>query len=201
MNVGLTGGIACGKSTVSRMLETRGARIVDADRIARDVVQPGQPALLDIRETFGDDVIGADGFLDRKRLGSIVFGDETARKKLEAITHPRIRAEIARRMEEWNATEPGSLVVVDIPLLFESKLDKLYAFEDILVVYVPRAVQLARLMARDGLSREDAERRIDAQMPIEEKRKLADVVIDNSGSPEETERQVEAYFSRKTGSA
>ncbi|HZG77061.1 MAG TPA: dephospho-CoA kinase [Paenibacillus sp.] len=201
MNVGLTGGIACGKSTVSRMLEARGAAIVDADRIARDVVSPGRPALLDIRETFGDDVIGADGSLDRKRLGAIVFGDEAARKKLEAITHPRIRAEMKRQIEEWNAKEPGRLVVVDIPLLFESRLDRMFAFEDILVVYVPREVQLERLMARDGMSREDAERRIDAQLPIEEKRRLADVVIDNSGTLEETERQVEAYLAGKTGSA
>jgi dephospho-CoA kinase len=183
------------------MLEARGGKIVDADRIARDVVLPGQPALLDIRETFGDDVVAADGFLDRKRLGSIVFGDEAARRKLEAITHPRIRAEMKRQMEEWNAKEPGRLVVVDIPLLFESRLDKLFEFEDILVVYVPRAIQLERLMARDGMSREDAERRIDAQLPIEEKRKLADVVIDNSGTLEETERQVEAYVAGKTGSA
>ena len=201
MNVGLTGGIACGKSTVSRMLEARGAAIVDADRIARDVVSPGRPALLDIRETFGDDVIGADGSLDRKRLGAIVFGDEAARKKLEAITHPRIRAEMKRQIEEWNAKEPGRLVVVDIPLLFESRLDRMFAFEDILVVYVPREVQLERLMARDGMSREDAERRIDAQLPIEEKRRLADVVVDNSGTLEETERQVEAYLAGKTGSA
>jgi len=201
LNVGLTGGIACGKSTVSRMLEARGAAIVDADRIARDVVSPGRPALLDIRETFGDDVIGADGSLDRKRLGAIVFGDEAARKKLEAITHPRIRAEMKRQIEEWNAKEPGRLVVVDIPLLFESRLDRMFAFEDILVVYVPREVQLERLMARDGMSREDAERRIDAQLPIEEKRRLADVVIDNSGTLEETERQVEAYLAGKTGSA
>jgi len=201
LNVGLTGGIACGKSTVSRMLEARGAAIVDADRIARDVVSPGRPALLDIRETFGDDVIGADGSLDRKRLGAIVFGDEAARKKLEAITHPRIRAEMKRQIEEWNAKEPGRLVVVDIPLLFESRLDRMFAFEDILVVYVPREVQLERLMARDGMSREDAERRIDAQLPIEEKRRLADVVVDNSGTLEETERQVEAYLAGKTGSA
>ncbi|TLS48422.1 dephospho-CoA kinase [Paenibacillus antri] len=200
MNVGLTGGIACGKSTVSRMLEARGAKIVDADRIARDVVLPGRPALLDIRETFGEDVIAPDGTLDRKRLGSIVFGDESARRKLEAITHPRIREEMARQMSEWNEKEPERLVVADIPLLYESGLDKLYAFEDVLVVYVPREVQLERLMARDGMSREDAERRIDAQMPIEEKRKRADVVIDNSGSLAETERQVEAYVAGKTGS-
>ena len=201
MNVGLTGGIACGKSTVSRMLEARGAAIVDADRIAREVVLPGQPALRDIRETFGEDVIAADGALDRKRLGAIVFADEAARKKLEGILHPRIRAEMARQMAEWNAKEPERLVVVDIPLLYESGLDKLFSFEEIVVVYVPRSVQLERLIARDGLPLEDAERRLDAQMPIERKRELADVVIDNSGTLAETERQVDAYAAGKTGSA
>jgi len=201
LNVGLTGGIACGKSTVSRMLEARGAAIVDADRIAREVVLPGQPALRDIRETFGEDVIAADGALDRKRLGAIVFADEAARKKLEGILHPRIRAEMARQMAEWNAKEPERLVVVDIPLLYESGLDKLFSFEEIVVVYVPRSVQLERLIARDGLPLEDAERRLDAQMPIERKRELADVVIDNSGTLAETERQVDAYAAGKTGSA
>lgn len=197
MNVGLTGGIACGKSTVSGMLEARGAAIVDADRIARDVVLPGQPALQDIREAFGDDVLLADGTLNRKALGAVVFGDEAARRKLEAILHPRIRAEMARQMADWNEREPGRLVVVDIPLLYESGLDKRFDFEEIIVVYVPREVQLERLMKRDGLSSEAAEQRLDAQMPIERKKELADVVIDNSGSLEQTEAQVEAYLRRK----
>ena len=197
MNVGLTGGIACGKSTVSGMLEARGAAIVDADRIARDVVLPGQPALQDIREAFGDDVLLADGTLNRKALGAVVFGDEAARRKLEAILHPRIRAEMARQMADWNEREPGRLVIVDIPLLYESGLDKRFDFEEILVVYVPREVQLERLMKRDGLSSEAAEQRLDAQMPIERKKELADVVIDNSGSLEQTEAQVEAYLRRK----
>jgi len=197
LNVGLTGGIACGKSTVSGMLEARGAAIVDADRIARDVVLPGQPALQDIREAFGDDVLLADGTLNRKALGAVVFGDEAARRKLEAILHPRIRAEMARQMADWNEREPGRLVVVDIPLLYESGLDKRFDFEEIIVVYVPREVQLERLMKRDGLSSEAAEQRLDAQMPIERKKELADVVIDNSGSLEQTEAQVEAYLRRK----
>jgi len=197
LNVGLTGGIACGKSTVSGMLEARGAAIVDADRIARDVVLPGQPALQDIREAFGDDVLLADGTLNRKALGAVVFGDEAARRKLEAILHPRIRAEMARQMADWNEREPGRLVIVDIPLLYESGLDKRFDFEEILVVYVPRDVQLERLMKRDGLSSEAAEQRLDAQMPIERKKELADVVIDNSGSLEQTEAQVEAYLRRK----
>jgi len=201
LNVGLTGGIACGKSTVSRMLAARGAAIVDADLIARDVVRPGQPALAEVRAAFGAEVFAEDGTLDRKRLGAVVFADEASRKRLEGILHPRIREEIARQMLAWNRTEPERLVVVDIPLMYESGLDKRYAFEDILVVYVPRRVQLERLMRRDGLSLEEAERRIDAQLSIEKKRELADVVIDNSGDLAETERQVEAYMARRGSSA
>lgn len=199
MNVGLTGGIACGKSTVSKMFEARGAHIVDADRIARDIVMPGQPALREVAEAFGDAVIAADGTLDRARLGSIVFADAAARKRLESILHPRIRAEMKRQMEHWAATDPGSLTIADIPLLFESGLDKLYDFKDVIVVYAPREVQLERLMARDGLSREDAEKRLAAQMPIEEKRVLADVVIDNGGALSETQAQVERYIASLPG--
>lgn len=193
MNVGLTGGIACGKSTVSKMFEARGAHIVDADRIAREVVMPGEPALREVADAFGGAVIAADGTLDRGRLGSIVFGDAAARRKLESILHPRIRAEMARQMEYWAQADPGSLTIVDIPLLFESGLDKLYDFKDIVVVYATRDAQLERLMARDGMSREEAEKRLAAQMPIEEKRALADVVIDNGGSLRDTEAQVDRY--------
>ena len=193
MRVGLTGGIASGKSTVSNMLAARGAHIVDADRIAREVVEPGKPALAGIVDAFGASVLAEDGTLNRKMLGSIVFGDEAARKKLESITHPAIRKEMARWMEYWEETDPKSLVVADIPLLFESGLDKTYHFTDIIVVYVPRSVQLERLMKRNGFSEEEANARLDAQMSIERKRELADVVIDNSGSLEETERQVEQY--------
>jgi dephospho-CoA kinase len=201
LNVGLTGGIACGKSTVSRMFEERGAAIVDADAIAREVVLPGQSALREVAEAFGGGVITPEGTLDRKRLGSIVFGDETARKKLEAILHPRIRAELSRQMEHWSALNPGGITIVDIPLLFESGLDRLYAFDDVLVVYVPRAVQLDRLITRDALTEEEANRRIEAQMPIEEKRLLADVVINNSGTLADTAQQVESYLAGKTGAS
>lgn len=199
LNVGLTGGIACGKSTVSRMFEERGASIVDADRIAREVVLPGQPALEEVADAFGTGVITPEGLLDRKRLGSIIFGDESARKRLEGILHPRIRAEISRQMEHWQQIHPSGVTIVDIPLLFESGLDKLYAFDDIIVVYVPREVQLSRLQSRDDLTEEEANRRIVSQMPIEDKRKLADVVIDNSGTLDDTARQVEAYLSRTIG--
>lgn len=197
MNVGLTGGIACGKSTVSRMFAARGAHIVDADVIAREVVLPGQPALASIALRFGSQVLQEDGTLHRKRLGEIVFADARARSDLEAILHPVIRAEMRRQMDAWNDTDPGSLVVVDIPLLYESGLDKLFAFEHIIVVYVPRHVQLERLMERDGLSQQEAEKRLASQMPIEDKKRLTDTVIDNSGTLADTERQVEHFLVRK----
>ena len=198
MNVGLTGGIACGKSTVSRMLEACGAAIVDADRIAREVVRPGTPALDEIREAFGAGVLTPEGELDRKRLGSIVFADPKARRRLESITHPRIRAEMLRQMTEWNEKDPDKLVVLDIPLLYESGLENKYDFAEIIVVYIPREMQIERLMQRDGLSRQEAERRLAAQWPIEEKRSRADVVIDNSGTLQDTERQVRAYYASRS---
>lgn len=197
MIIGLTGGIACGKSTVSRMLAARGAHIIDADKIAREVVLPGKPALQQIVETFGSQCLHEDGTLNRKYLGSIVFHDEAARKKLEAITHPAIRQEMMRQIAYWEEADPQGLTVADIPLLYESGWDKRYAFSDIVVVYAPRSVQLERLRKRDGLSEEEAVARLNAQMPIEQKRKLADVVIDNSGSLEETERQVEQFVRSK----
>lgn len=195
MNIGLTGGIATGKSTVSQMLERRGAALVDADRIAREVVEPGQAPLRQIAERFGQAVLNEDGTLNRRKLGQIVFSDEAERKALEAITHPAIRALMRERMERLEAEKPDRLVVVDVPLLFESKLQSL--FEQVLVVYVPRSVQLARLMERDGLAEEEARKRLDAQMDIEDKKRLADYVIDNSSGLAETEEQIERFWRDK----
>lgn len=197
MNVGLTGGIASGKSTVSRMFAERGAHIVDADVIAREVVMPGTAALQSIADTFGAEVLHADGSLNRKALGSLIFGNAEAKEKLEAIVHPPIRAEIHRQIAEWNAADPSSLVIVDIPLLYESELDKLYALEEVIVVFVPREVQIARLIERDRLSPKEAELRILSQWPIERKKEMADVVIDNSGTLQQTAAQVDAYIIRK----
>ncbi|MBB6691204.1 dephospho-CoA kinase [Cohnella xylanilytica] len=195
MNIGLTGGIATGKSTVSQMLERRGAALVDADRIAREVVEPGQAPLRQIAERFGQAVLNEDGTLNRRKLGQIVFSDEAERKALEAITHPAIRALMRERMERLEAERPDRLVVVDVPLLFESKLQSL--FEQVLVVYVPRSVQLTRLMERDGLAEEEARKRLDAQMDIEDKKRLADYVIDNSAGLAETEEQLERFWRDK----
>lgn len=192
MNIGLTGGIACGKSTVSRMLVSRGALLIDADQIARDVVEPGSPVLEQVAAHFGQAVIGPDGSLQRKKLGEIIFGSPEARKQLDGLLHPPIRAKMREQMTLYERDFPTKLVVVDVPLLIESNLVSM--FEEIMVVYIPRHLQLERLMQRDGLSTEHAQLRLDAQMSIEEKRKLADIVIDNSGTWEETNMRVELFW-------
>lgn len=190
--LGLTGGIGSGKSMVASMFTQLGADVIDADRLAREVVEPGQPALKEIATAFGKDILLPDGRLDRGKLGRMIFADPVARGKLNAITHPRIRermdAEIAARR-----SRPGVLVV-DIPLLYEN--DRTRAVETVIVVWVDAKTQLRRLQERDGLSVEEARQRIAAQMPLDEKRARADVVIDNSGSREKTRRQVEAVYRR-----
>ncbi|MGG0814732.1 dephospho-CoA kinase [Paenibacillus alvei] len=195
MNIGLTGGIASGKSTVSRLLVERGALLVDADKIAREVVLPGSPVLEQIAVHFGSDMLLEDGSLNRKRLGELVFASETSRKQLESITHPAIRQEIQRQTRQFEQEHPERLVVVDIPLLYESGLAEL--FDSIVVVYVPRSVQLQRLMERDGWNEKEAEQRLNAQWSMEKKRDLADIVIDNSGSLQDTIMQVDRFWSEK----
>ncbi|MCM3702946.1 dephospho-CoA kinase [Paenibacillus macerans] len=192
MNIGLTGGIATGKSTVSRMLVRKGAVLIDADVIAREIMEPGHPVLAAVAERFGQAVLHPDGTLNRKKLGEIVFASPEERKALENLTHPAIRAEMRKRMAGLEAEDPRRLVVADIPLLYESGLERLY--ERIMVVYVPRDVQLSRLMQRDGLSREEAERRLNAQMDIELKKERADILIDNSRGLDETERQIDGFW-------
>jgi dephospho-CoA kinase len=195
MNIGLTGGIACGKSTVASMLVDLGALLIDADKLAREVVMPGRPALKQIAERFGQSVILPDGSLHRKALGEIVFNESSARKDLEAITHPRIREAMWEQMRQAEAAEPEKLVVVDVPLLYESGLQEY--FQKVMVVYVPEAVQLKRLMQRDAISLEAAQLRLKAQMPIEQKKLLANIIIDNSGSLSETEQQIHLFWQRK----
>lgn len=195
MNIGLTGGIACGKSTVSALLARRGAILIDADLLAREVVEPGAPALAEVVRVFGDGVLQEDGSLNRKELGRLVFGHEARRKELEAILHPPIRRLMRERMEEFQRLHPDKLVVVDVPLLFESRMED--EFQEVLLVYVDPSVQLERLMARDGLTREEAQQRLNAQIPIEWKKEWADVIIDNGGDLEDTEKQVNTYLRRK----
>lgn len=192
MNIGLTGGIATGKSTVSQMLVARGAALIDADVVARRIMEPGHPVLAAVVERFGKTVLLENGQLNRKRLGEIVFSDYVERKALEDITHPAIRQEMKAKMETLEQEDPERLVVADIPLLYESGLEELY--ERIMVVYVPRSLQLERLVKRDGLTQEQAELRLAAQMDIEEKRRRADIVINNSGSCEETESRVDDFW-------
>jgi dephospho-CoA kinase len=193
--IGLTGGIASGKSTVARILVALVAPIVDADLVARQVVEPGSPALAELAQAFGDDIIGADGTLNRKQLGSVVFSDPEARARLNAITHPRIA--IASRQAIDALIKAGERVVIyEAALIVENKL---YTWMDgLIVVSVPPAVQLERLMARDGLDEAAAQSRIDAQLTLEEKRKVATHVIDNSGTLDETRARVEDVWRELT---
>ncbi|GED34569.1 dephospho-CoA kinase [Brevibacillus centrosporus] len=188
MILGLTGGIATGKSTVTGMLRERGIPVIDADQIAREVVEPGKPAYEAIVRHFGREILLEDGQIDRKKLGEVVFSDETERQKLNAIVHPEVRRVMR---EEAEAAEAGGaeIVFMDIPLLFESKLQ--HMVEKIAVVYAPADMQLARMIERDELEEEQAHKRLRAQFPIDQKKSEADFLIDNSASREETVKQVE----------
>jgi dephospho-CoA kinase len=185
LRVGLTGGIASGKSTVADMFADLGIAIVDTDVIAREVVAPGEPALDEIRAAFGDEVVDDHGRLDRKRLRSIVFADESRRELLESILHPRIREEAARR----SAAATGPYHIVVVPLLTESPMRD--DVDRILVVDCDEEVQLARLLARDAESKDQALRMIAAQASREERLNIGDDIIRNDGTVEETRRQVE----------
>lgn len=187
--VGLTGGIATGKSAVSEMFRSLGAVIVDADLLAREVVEPGQPALAEIAREFGSGVIAADGRLDRKKLAAIVFADGERRRRLEAMTHPRIREAFDRRLSDLTKEQFRGLVIFDAAVMIESGNYK--NMERLVVVVTDEATQIARLVARDGCTREESLARIRSQMPLSEKAKLADYVIDNSGSRGATEAQVQ----------
>lgn len=187
---GLTGGIASGKSTVSRLLRELGAHVLDADVIARRVVEPGSPGLAEIAARFPG-VIGPDGRLDRAKLGARVFADANERAALNAITHPRVREEFARQVAALEA-QGVKRILYDVPLLIETGLHA--GMDGVVVVWVPRAVQKARLMARDGLSEEAAEARLAAQLPLDEKRQHATWLVDNSGGLEATRAQVERIW-------
>ncbi len=191
---GLTGGIASGKSTVARMLSAAGARVVDADRIAREVVQPGRQAWQAVKARFGKGVVQPDGALDREKLGRLVFRDPALKRDLEQIVHPFVFRQMATELRSLAAAHPDAVVILDIPLLIESGLDRVLPLT--VLVHVPEAVQLARLVRRDGLTAVDARARIRAQMPIDAKRAHADVIIDNAGSLEATRRQALTLYHR-----
>jgi len=197
--VGLTGGIGSGKSTVARQLAALGAVVIDADAIVHELQAPGQPLLAEIAAAFGADVLDAGGRLDRPKLAERVFGDPALRARLNALVHPRVGAEMARRLQA--ARDAGApVVVLDVPLLLEGAraggggTAARVGMDAVVVVWVPEPVQVERTVARDGCTREQALARIRAQMPLDEKRALADHVIDNAGTPEETARQVRALW-------
>ncbi|MFT4415133.1 dephospho-CoA kinase [Fredinandcohnia humi] len=189
LTIGLTGGIASGKSTVSNMLKDMGIVIIDADVIARKVVEDGQDAYNQIVQAFGEDILLSDQTIDRTKLGSIVFYSEEKRLLLNSIVHPAVRKQMLAEKEEYIANGT-STIVLDIPLLFESKLTSMV--DRTILVYVDYETQLKRLMDRNNLSKQDAEARINSQMPLKEKIPLADAVIYNNGTIEETRIQLQA---------
>ncbi len=190
--LGLTGSIATGKSTVARMLVGHGAALLDADAIAREVVAPGQPALAELADRFPG-VVAADGTLDRQALAERIFSSPAEREALNAITHPRIQAEVMRRTQAL-AGQGVPVVVYDAALLIENRLHE--ALEGVILVTAPAAVQRQRLMARNGLAPEQADARIASQLPQDEKRKHATWIIDNGGTLAQTQLQVDALWER-----
>ncbi|MGI6317133.1 MAG: dephospho-CoA kinase [Firmicutes bacterium] len=195
MNViGLTGGIACGKSTVAGMLVQKGALVIDADQLAREAVEPGEQAWKEIIQWLGDTVAGEDGSLDRKKIASIVFKDEKSLAKLNSIIHPRVLELFYQRSSELEKELPGRLLVWDIPLLFETGYDKRVDY--IVVVASSEEVQIQRLSARDGLSREEAIRRIRSQLEIEKKIEKADFVICNNGTKDLLKEKVDLLWEK-----
>ncbi|EAE9229295.1 dephospho-CoA kinase [Listeria monocytogenes] len=191
--IGLTGSVATGKSTVSNMIQQAGIPLVDADIAARKVVEPGTEGLKEIVAYFGEEILLADGTLDRAKLGEIIFKDKEKREKLNEITHPRVKDYMLEARERFfRAGE--ELVFFDIPLLFESHLESLV--DQIVVVWTTPETELKRLMERNNLTKEDALRRIESQMGINEKARKADFVIDNNESLEKTQKQVYTFIER-----
>lgn len=191
--IGLTGGIASGKSTVSSMFEQLNIPVIDADKLARKVVEPGEKAYDEIVEVFGIEILQADQSLHRKKLGAIIFADEEKRNKLNQIVHPAIRKKMMEQRDDLVA-RGVKCVVLDIPLLFESKLTSYV--DKIMVVYVDENVQLDRLMERDHSTEKEAIQRIRAQMPLKEKTALADAIINNNDSKEKTLEQLKSILTK-----
>ncbi|HJO25503.1 MAG: dephospho-CoA kinase [Myxococcota bacterium] len=196
--IGLSGGIGSGKSTVAEFFAGLGARVIDADAIVHELQAPGSPMLHEIAEAFGHDLIRDDRSLDREELGAVVFRDEEARRRLGDIVHPGVRTEMARRLAE--ALESGApVIILDIPLLFEgaaagADTHSVFGVDATVLAWVPREVQIERTVARDACSRDEAERRVASQLPLDDKRALADHVIDNSGPISDTRAAVAQLF-------
>jgi dephospho-CoA kinase len=193
--IGLTGGVGSGKSTIARILESKGAVVVDADAIGRQMLQPGRKALQEVRSRFGDQVIAADGSLNRAALAQIVFSDPVARSELEAITHPEILAEIARRIDE---IDPSKIVIIEAPLLYEARerVEKALRLDGLIVVASRPEDQIDRLVRGRGMSPEDVQARISAQATLEEKVGVADYVIDNYGTLEDLEAEADILWNQ-----
>jgi dephospho-CoA kinase len=189
---GLTGGVASGKSTVARMLEGLGARIIDADRVGHELLRASQGTYHELLRGFGNEILDSRGEIDRRRLGAIVFADPAKLRDLNSILHPRIMARVEELAVQYHAENPCAVIVVDAALLFEAGIGG--RFTKVLVVWCSPEQQIERLMAKTGLSPQEAEQRIAAQMPVDQKRRRADYEIDSSGSLEHTRAQVEALY-------
>jgi dephospho-CoA kinase len=192
LSFGLTGGIACGKSTVARFFRDLGAFIIDADRVGHELIEPGLAAYQEILQHFGEEILDPSGAIDRKKLGPKVFADPQQLRRLNAILHPRIIARTQVLAAEEHRRNPHAVVIYDAPLIFESGTAGI--MRKVLVAWCRPEQQLERLMAKTDLSREEAERRIQAQMPVEEKRRRADYSIDCSGTLEQSRAQAEAIY-------
>jgi dephospho-CoA kinase len=190
--IGLTGGVASGKTTVSRILREEGAYLIDADRIARELVQPHTPAWKELKKAFGNEILKEDGSLHRKRLAAKIYSGPKQRDLLNRILHPRIKAEIGRRMREIGQKDPMAIVVIDGALIIE--LGDHREMDKVIVVTSTETQQIERLRDRNGMTPEGARRIISAQMPLEEKLKVADFIVRNEGSFEDTKRKVQEIF-------
>ncbi len=192
LKIGLTGSIASGKSTIARMFSALGVHIIDTDVIARQVVAPGSSGLAKLTAEFGEQLLNDDGSLNRQLLGELIFADQGKRQRLNELLHPLIMSVAGEKMQKYGRQYPDGMVMVDVPLLIEANL--LSWFDQIILVYVPVAVQLERLKARDRIDAETARLKMSSQMSPEEKLKYADFVIDNSGSLAASRTQVEKIF-------
>jgi dephospho-CoA kinase len=185
---GLTGGIATGKSTVAKIFKDAGAELIDADQIAREVVKKGKPAWKKIIAHFGDEILLSDGEIDRELLGDIIFHDGAQKKSLNRIVHPFVFEKMEADIVNAEAANPGAIIILDVPLLIETRIYQ--GLSEVILVYIPEILQLERLMARDHISEADAKARIQSQMPIDEKKIYASILIDNCFSVEKTKERV-----------
>lgn len=192
LNVGLTGGIACGKSTVAQMFVRRGGHLIDFDKLAHEVQVPDMPAWQDVVGYFGSDILQPDRHIDRNKLAAVVFNNPEKLRKLNSMVHPRVFEQWCLRLEKIKALNPHAIVFADVPLLFEGGMQHL--FDLTILVMIEPEEQIERLMTRSGVSRQDAESRLKSQMPIHDKIRLADIVIENRLTVRETEKRVEGLW-------